>query len=117
MCQDGSAEFISASLTFGGVLLCQNTVQSIGNADKRRITRLVLSTGIKSTVSHARSAKSCPYCNLSEVIHAIKEFFSDSLRKLLAGLALRSIATSIKCITKAQEITSLRFRSKESLIK
>ena len=35
-----------------------------GNADKPRIIMLTLSTGINSTVSYAKSAKSCPYFSL-----------------------------------------------------
>ena len=36
----------------------------MGNADKPRIIMLTLSTGINSTVSYAKSAKSCPYFSL-----------------------------------------------------
>lgn len=36
-----------------------------GNADKTRIIMLTLSTRINSTVSHAKSGKSCPYLFLS----------------------------------------------------
>ena len=41
--------------------LCDIVWGIIGNADKPQIIRLALYTDINSTVSYAKSAKSCPY--------------------------------------------------------